>query len=180
MLNVAQRIAASIGRRVDESSPMVDARLPDGSRVNVIVPPLSLDGASISIRRFNTRGVTLEWMANNGNLSHSMARLLEIAAASRLNVLVSGGTRLRQDDAPQRAFAQHRSRRAHHHTIEDAAELALQQPHVVRLETRPANIEGTGEVNQRDRREERAAYASQTASSSASAVAPKRSTCCRR
>ncbi len=83
VLNVAQRIAASVGRRVDESSPMVDARLPDGSRVNVIVPPLALDGASISIRRFNTRGVTLEWMANNSNLSHAMARLLEIAAASR-------------------------------------------------------------------------------------------------
>ncbi len=76
VLNVAQRIAASVGRRVDESSPMVDARLADGSRVNVIVPPLALDGASISIRRFNTRGVTLEWMANNQNLSHSMARVL--------------------------------------------------------------------------------------------------------
>ncbi|MFO1187593.1 MAG: CpaF family protein [Alphaproteobacteria bacterium] len=149
VLNVAQRIAASVGRRVDESSPMVDARLQDGSRVNVIVPPLALDGAAISIRRFNTRGVTLEWMANNGNLSHAMARLLEIAAASRLNVLVSGGT-----GSGKTTLLNALSRNISHGeriiTIEDAAELALQQPHVVRLETRPANIEGTGEVNQRD------------------------------
>jgi pilus assembly protein CpaF len=149
VLNVAQRIAASVGRRVDESSPMVDARLPDGSRVNVIVPPLALDGAAISIRRFNTRGVTLEWMANNGNLSHAMARLLEIAAASRLNLLVSGGT-----GSGKTTLLNALSRNISHGerilTIEDAAELALQQPHVVRLETRPSNIEGTGEVTQRD------------------------------
>lgn len=149
VLNVAQRIAASVGRRVDESSPMVDARLQDGSRVNVIVPPLALDGAAISIRRFNTRGVTLDWMANNGNLSHAMARLLEIAAASRLNILVSGGT-----GSGKTTLLNALSRNISHGeriiTIEDAAELALQQPHVVRLETRPANIEGTGEVNQRD------------------------------
>ena len=149
VLNVAQRIAASVGRRVDESSPMVDARLADGSRVNVIVPPLALDGASISIRRFNTRGVTLDWMANNQNLSHSMARVLEIAAASRLNILVSGGT-----GSGKTTLLNALSRNIGHGervvTIEDAAELALQQPHVVRLETRPPNIEGTGEVTQRD------------------------------
>jgi pilus assembly protein CpaF len=149
VLNVAQRIAASVGRRVDESSPMVDARLPDGSRVNVIVPPLALDGASISIRRFNTRGVTLDWMANNGNLSVAMARLLEIAAASRLNILVSGGT-----GSGKTTLLNALSRNIGHGerviTIEDAAELALQQAHVVRLETRPPNIEGTGEVTQRD------------------------------
>ncbi|HXZ69153.1 MAG TPA: CpaF family protein [Alphaproteobacteria bacterium] len=149
VVNVAQRIAASVGRRVDESSPMVDARLQDGSRVNVIVPPLALDGASISIRRFNTRGVTLDWMANSQNLSHSMARVLEIAAASRLNILVSGGT-----GSGKTTLLNALSRNIGHGerviTIEDAAELALQQPHVVRLETRPPNIEGTGEVTQRD------------------------------
>jgi pilus assembly protein CpaF len=149
VVNVAQRIAATVGRRVDESSPMVDARLPDGSRVNVIVPPLALDGASISIRRFNTRGVSLEWMANQQNLSHSMARTLEIATASRLNILVSGGT-----GSGKTTLLNALSRNIGHGerviTIEDAAELALQQPHVVRLETRPANIEGTGEVSQRD------------------------------
>jgi pilus assembly protein CpaF len=149
VLNVAQRIAASVGRRVDESSPMVDARLPDGSRVNVIVPPLALDGASISIRRFNTRGVSLDWMANTGNISVAMARLLDIAAASRLNILVSGGT-----GSGKTTLLNALSRNIGHGeriiTIEDAAELALQQAHVVRLETRPANIEGTGEVTQRD------------------------------
>jgi pilus assembly protein CpaF len=149
VVNVAQRIAASVGRRVDESSPMVDARLPDGSRVNVIVPPLALDGAAISIRRFNTRGVTLEWMANQGNTSHTMARLLEIATASRLNTLVSGGT-----GSGKTTLLNALSRNIGHGerviTIEDAAELSLQQPHVVRLETRPPNIEGTGEVTQRD------------------------------
>ncbi|MFZ1989013.1 MAG: CpaF family protein [Alphaproteobacteria bacterium] len=149
VVNVAQRIAASVGRRVDESSPMVDARLLDGSRVNVIVPPLALDGASISIRRFNTRGVTLDWMANSQNLSHSMARILEIAAASRLNILVSGGT-----GSGKTTLLNALSRNIGHGerviTIEDAAELSLQQPHVVRLETRPPSIEGTGEVTQRD------------------------------
>ena len=149
VLSVAQRIAASVGRRVDESSPMVDARLADGSRVNVIVPPLALDGASISIRRFNTRGVTLEWMAGNGNMSHAMARVVEIAAASRFNIIVSGGTGSGKTTLLN-ALSRNISANERIITIEDAAELSLQQPHVVRLETRPPNIEGTGEVTQRD------------------------------
>ena len=149
VINVAQRIAASVGRRVDESSPMVDARLADGSRVNVIVQPLAIDGAAMSIRRFTNRGVTLEWMANQGNLSHGMARLLEIAGASRLNILVSGGT-----GSGKTTLLNAISRNISHNeriiTIEDAAELSLQQPHIVRLETRPPSVEGVGEVSQRD------------------------------
>ena len=149
LVNVAQRIAASVGRRVDESSPMVDARLADGSRVNVIVQPLAIDGAAISIRRFTNRGVTLDWMAHQGNMSHAMARVLEIAGASRLNILVSGGT-----GSGKTTLLNAISRNINHGervlTIEDAAELSLQQPHVVRLETRPANVEGKGEVSQRD------------------------------
>jgi len=149
LTNVAQRIAASIGRRVDESSPMVDARLADGSRVNVIMPPLALDGVAISIRKFSRRELTLPRLAVQGSMSHGMSKTLQIAAASRLNIVVSGGTGSgkttllnalsRYIDAAERVV-----------TIEDAAELQLQQPHVVRLETRPPNIEGLNAVNQGD------------------------------
>ena len=149
LINVAQRIAANVGRRVDESSPMVDARLEDGSRVNIIVPPLALDGAAISIRKFAKQGITLEVMAKQGNMSPALARVLEIASASRLNVVISGGTgsgkttmlnaMSRLIDPTERII-----------TIEDAAELQLQQPHVVRLETRPANLEGRGAISQRE------------------------------
>jgi pilus assembly protein CpaF len=149
VVNVAQRIAASVGRRVDEASPMVDARLPDGSRVNVVLPPLAIDGACIAIRKFAKRNLTLSRMAQQGNLSASMAKLMEIAAASRLNVVISGGTGSGKTTLLN-ALSQHIDARERILTIEDAAELQLQQPHVVRLETRPDNAEGVGHISQRD------------------------------
>jgi len=149
VINVAQRIAASVGRRVDESSPMVDARLADGSRVNVVLPPLALDGACIAIRKFSKRNLTLSRMAQQGNLSAQMARVLEIATACRLNVVISGGTGSGKTTLLN-ALSQHIDSRERVLTIEDAAELQLQQPHVVRMETRPENAEGIGEVSQRD------------------------------
>jgi pilus assembly protein CpaF len=147
--NVAQRIAAGIGRRVDESSPMVDARLPDGSRVNVVLPPLAIHGPSISIRKFSKRDITLQRMVNQGNMSLAMAHVLKIAVTCRLNVLISGGTGSGKTTLLNclSHFINHGERII---TIEDAAELQLQQPHVVSLETRPENTEGLGGVNQRD------------------------------
>jgi pilus assembly protein CpaF len=149
VLNIATRIVTRIGRRIDESSPMVDARLPDGSRVNIIAPPLALDGTSISIRKFSKKKITLDVMVRTKNISPAMCTVLKIAAASRLNILISGGTgsgkttllnaMSRMIDVGERIV-----------TIEDAAELQLQQPHVVRLETRPPNIEGRGEITMRD------------------------------
>jgi len=146
---VAQRIAAAVGRRVDESSPMVDARLPDGSRVNVVLPPLALRGPAISIRKFSKRKLTLQHMVNQGNMSLAMAHVLKIAVTCRLNVLVSGGTGSGKTTLLNALshFINHGERIV---TIEDAAELQLQQPHVVSLETRPENTEGMGGVNQRD------------------------------
>ena len=149
VLNVAQRIASAIGRRVDESSPMVDARLPDGSRVNVVVPPLAIDGAAISIRKFSRKDLTLQRLAASGSLSLAMSRLLAIAATSRLNIIVSGGTGSGKTTLLN-ALSRYISEKERIVTIEDAAELQLQQPHVVRLETRPANIEGSGAINQGD------------------------------
>ncbi len=149
VLNVAQRIAASIGRRVDESSPMVDARLADGSRVNIIVPPLALDGVVMSIRKFARRDLTLQRMAMGGSMSTAMAQLLEIAAACRLNIIVSGGTGSGKTTLLN-AISRYIDTRERIVTIEDAAELQLQQPHVVRLETRPPNLEGEGAVTQQD------------------------------
>jgi pilus assembly protein CpaF len=147
--NIAQRIAASVGRRVDEASPICDARLADGSRVNILLPPLALCGPTLSIRKFSRRAITLDMMVRQQNLSEPLARFLEIAAKARLNILVSGGTgsgkttlmnaMSRAIDPGERIV-----------TIEDAAELRLQQPHVVSVETRPANLEGNGEINQRD------------------------------
>ena len=149
LVHIAQRIAGWVGRRVDESSPMVDARLPDGSRVNVIIPPLALDGAAISIRRFVMRGTNLEQMAERQVLSPAMGTLLGIGVKARLNVLISGGT-----GAGKTTFLNALSREIGHRerlvTIEDAAELQLQQPHVVRLETRAMSAEGTGQVTMRD------------------------------
>ena len=149
VLNVAQRIVSAIGRRVDETSPLCDARLADGSRVNVIIPPLAIDGPSISIRKFAKQKITMEKMEQQDNLSSAMATVLRIAGRSRLNIIISGGTGSgkttllnalsRMIDPGERIV-----------TIEDAAELQLQQPHVVRLETRPANLEGEGEITQRD------------------------------
>jgi len=149
LMNVCTKIVTRIGRRIDESRPLVDARLPDGSRVNIIIPPLAIDGASISIRKFAKKSITLDIMAANGSISPAMATMLKIAARCRLNILISGGTGSgkttllnalsRMIDSAERTV-----------TIEDAAELQLQQPHVVRLETRPANLEGTGEITMRD------------------------------
>ena len=147
--NICQRIASSVGRRVDESSPMCDARLEDGSRVNIVFQPLALDGPYISIRKFAKRGIDFAGMVAGGSCSAGVARILEIAGRARLNIIISGGTGSgkttlmnaisRMIDAGERVV-----------TIEDAAELQLQQPHVVRLETRPASLEGRGEVTQRD------------------------------
>ena len=149
LVHIAQRIAGQIGRRVDESSPMVDARLPDGSRVNIIIPPLALDGAAISIRRFVMRGSSLTDMAERGVLSSAMAEMFQIAVKARLNILISGGT-----GAGKTTFMNALSREIPDGerliTIEDAAELQLQQPHVVRLETRTVSAEGTGQVTMRD------------------------------
>ena len=149
LLNIAQRIAGWVGRRVDEASPMVDARLPDGSRVNVIIPPLALDGAAISIRRFVMRNTSLQEMAERHVLSRAMATLFGIAVKSRLNILVSGGT-----GVGKTTFMNALSREIGHGerliTIEDAAELQLQQPHVIRLETRTMSAEGTGQVTMRE------------------------------
>ncbi|MGG5807657.1 CpaF family protein [Falsiroseomonas sp. CW058] len=146
---IAQKMAATVGRRVDESSPLVDCRLPDGSRVNVVFPPLAIDGACISIRKFSRRRVGLRQMAEGGSMSPGLARVLEIAARCRLNVVISGGT-----GSGKTTMMNAMSRLIDHGerivTIEDAAELQLQQPHVVRLETRPANLEGRGEITQRD------------------------------
>ncbi len=149
LLNICNRIVSRIGRRVDESNPICDARLLDGSRVNIIIPPLAIDGASVSIRKFGKRQIGFDQMAQQGNISPAMATLLRVAARCRLNMVVSGGTGSGKTtmlnalsgmiDNGERVV-----------TIEDAAELRMQQPHVVRLETRPANLEGNGEVNMRD------------------------------
>jgi pilus assembly protein CpaF len=149
VMNVATKIVSRIGRRIDEAKPLVDARLADGSRVNIIIPPLALDGPSISIRKFAKKTITLDIMAQTGSISASMSTVLKIAARCRLNILISGGTgsgkttllnaMSRMIDPSERTV-----------TIEDAAELQLQQPHVVRLETRPPNLEGSGEITMRD------------------------------
>jgi pilus assembly protein CpaF len=149
VVNVAQRIAAGVGRRVDESSPMVDARLADGSRVNVVLPPLAIHGACIAIRKFSKRNITLQRMAQQGNMSAQMANLLKLASTCRLNIIVSGGTGSGKTTLLNALshFIGHGERVI---TIEDAAELQLVQPHVVSLETRPENAEGLGAVAQRD------------------------------
>ncbi|SAK65010.1 fimbriae assembly-like protein [Caballeronia arationis] len=149
VINVAQRIAAGVGRRVDESSPMVDARLADGSRVNVVLPPLAIHGASISIRKFSKRNITLHRMAQQGNMSQAMANVLKLASTCRLNVIVSGGTGSGKTTLLN-ALSHFIGLGERTVTIEDAAELQLVQPHVVSLETRPENAEGLGAVTQRD------------------------------
>jgi pilus assembly protein CpaF len=149
LVNIAQRIASAIGRRIDEASPMVDARLADGSRVNIVLPPLVLNGGTISIRKFPKRHLTLDRMVRQENLSRDMARLLRIAARSRLNILISGGTGSGKTTLLN-AVSQFIDRDERVITIEDAAELRLQQPHVVQMETRPPNIEGVGHVPQRE------------------------------
>jgi pilus assembly protein CpaF len=147
--SIAQRIATAIGRRIDEASPMVDARLADGSRVNIVLPPLVLNGGSISIRKFPKQSLTLEMMVRQQNLSPEVARFLEIAARSRLNMLISGGTGSGKTTLLN-AVSQHIDCDERVITVEDAVELRLQQPHVVQMETRPPNIEGVGQVAQRE------------------------------
>ena len=149
LLNIAQRIAGWVGRRVDEASPMVDARLPDGSRVNIIIPPLAIDGAAFSIRRFVARGISLADLAERNAFTPAMGRLLQICAKARLNILVSGGTGTGKTTFLN-ALSREISNAERLVTIEDSAELQLQQPHVVRLETRTKSVEGTGEVTIRD------------------------------
>jgi pilus assembly protein CpaF len=149
LFQIAQRIVNKVGRRVDQTTPLADARLADGSRVNVIVPPLSLRGTAISIRKFSAKPLTLDMMAGFGSMSPKMATALKIAGASRFNIVISGGTGSgkttmlnalsKMIDPGERVL-----------TIEDAAELRLQQPHWLPLETRPPNLEGQGEISIRD------------------------------
>ncbi|MFM2477418.1 CpaF family protein [Celerinatantimonas sp. MCCC 1A17872] len=148
VLEIAKRIAARVGRRVDESVPMCDARLLDGSRVNIVTEPIAIDGTSISIRKFKKQKLGLEDMAQNGSMSPQMAQLLAIAARCRLNVVISGGTGSGKTTLLN-ALSNYISTKERIITIEDAAELQLQQPHVVRLETRTAGIEGSGAIGQR-------------------------------
>ncbi|TNC09279.1 CpaF family protein [Methylobacterium terricola] len=149
LMNICQRIVSQVGRRVDESSPICDARLPDGSRVNVIAPPLAIDGPALTIRKFKKDKLTLDQLVRFGSISPEGAKILQIIGRVRCNVVVSGGTGsgkttllnclTRYIDDDERII-----------TCEDAAELQLQQPHVVRLETRPPNLEGQGQVTMRD------------------------------
>ncbi len=149
LMNICQRIVSQVGRRVDESSPICDARLPDGSRVNVIAPPLAIDGPTLTIRKFKKDKLTLDQLVKFGTITRDGATVLEIIARSRCNVLVSGGTGSGKTTLLNclTGFIEHDERII---TAEDAAELQLQQPHVVRLETRPPNIEGEGEITMRD------------------------------
>ena len=149
LMNVCQRIVSQVGRRVDESSPICDARLPDGSRVNVIAPPLSIDGATLTIRKFKKDKLTLQQLVKYNSISPEGAEVLRILGRVRANVLISGGTGSGKTTLLNclTAFIEKDERVI---TCEDSAELQLQQPHVVRLETRPPNLEGEGEINMRD------------------------------
>jgi pilus assembly protein CpaF len=149
LMQIIERIVSKVGRRIDESSPYVDARLPDGSRVNAIIPPLALDGPVLSIRRFGQDPLKMSDLINLGTLDHRMEKLLEGAVKTRLNILISGGTGTGKTTMLNvlSEYIPHDERVV---TIEDSAELHMKQEHVVRLETRPSNIEGKGEVTQRD------------------------------
>jgi pilus assembly protein CpaF len=149
LLEIVQRIASRVGRRVDESSPMVDARLPDGSRVNAVIRPLALDGALVSIRRFSARPLGASDLVSRNSATPEMVQFLAACVRARLNVMISGGTGSGKTTLLNilSGFIPEDERIA---TIEDAAELQLQQPHVARMETRPANLEGNGEVTARD------------------------------
>ncbi|MCL1095282.1 CpaF family protein [Shewanella kaireitica] len=149
LLNIIDRIVSSVGRRIDESSPMVDARLADGSRVNAIIPPLALDGPSLSIRRFAVDKLNAKQLIDIGSVTEEMIELLQGSVKGKLNILVSGGTGSGKTTLLNMlsGYIPSDERIV---TIEDSAELQLQQPHTVRLETRPQNIEGKGEVSQRD------------------------------
>jgi pilus assembly protein CpaF len=149
LMNTIDRIVSSVGRRIDESSPMVDARLKDGSRVNAIIPPLAIDGPTLSIRRFTIDRLHMEDLIELGTFTRTMADLLEGIIKARLNVLISGGTGSGKTTLLN-VMSGYIPETERIITIEDSAELQMQQPHVVRLETRPPNIEGKGEVRQRD------------------------------
>jgi pilus assembly protein CpaF len=149
LMRVIERIVSSVGRRIDESSPMVDARLKDGSRVNAIIPPLSIDGPVLSIRRFGAEPLRMAMLIENKALTRDIADMLEMCVNARLNVLISGGTGAGKTTLLN-ALSAYIPEDERIVTIEDSAELQLQQPHVVRLETRPPNIEDKGEVTQRD------------------------------
>jgi pilus assembly protein CpaF len=146
--DISKRIASRVGRRVDESQPTCDARLADGSRVNIVIPPIAIDGTSISIRKFKKQSIDLTQLCEFGAMSPEMAQLLMVAARCRVNVLISGGTGSGKTTMLN-AMSQYISENERIITIEDAAELRLLQPHVVRLETRMAGIEGNGAVDQR-------------------------------
>jgi pilus assembly protein CpaF len=149
LLRIIQKIVSAVGRRVDESSPMVDARLADGSRVNAVVPPLALDGSLVSIRKFARVPISMDRLVEIGSIPPQLAEVLKAIVGSRRNVLISGGTGSGKTTLlnAMSAYIDHRERIV---PIEDSAELQLQQRHVVRLETRPANIEGKGEITQRE------------------------------
>lgn len=149
LLQIAKRIASRVGRRVDDSSPTCDARLQDGSRVNIVIPPVAIDGTSISIRKFKKQSIGLEQLVKFGALSPEMAKILMIASRCRLNILISGGTGSGKTTMLN-ALSQFISEKERIVTIEDAAELRLLQPHVVRLETRTSGIEGSGAITQRE------------------------------
>ncbi len=149
LMNICQRIVSAVGRRVDEASPICDARLADGSRVNVIVPPLSIDGPALTIRKFKKDKLTMDRLVGFGSMSPEAARVLQIASTARCNILVSGGTGSGKTTLLN-CLTYYIGSGERIITCEDAAELQLQQPHVVRLETRPPNLEGAGEVTMRD------------------------------
>ena len=149
LMRVIERIVSTVGRRIDESSPMVDARLRDGSRVNAIIPPLSIDGPVLSIRRFGAEPLRMSALIDNKALTKDIADMLEMVVKARLNVLISGGTGAGKTTLLN-ALSAYIPEDERIVTIEDSAELQMQQPHVVRLETRPPNIESKGEVTQRD------------------------------
>ncbi len=149
LMRVIERIVSTVGRRIDESSPMVDARLQDGSRVNAIIPPLSIDGPILSIRRFGSEPLRMAKLIEYKALTKDIADMLQMCVTARLNTLISGGTGAGKTTLLN-ALSAYIPEYERIVTIEDSAELQLQQPHVVRLETRPPNIEGKGEVTQRD------------------------------
>ena len=149
LLQIINRIVSRVGRRIDETSPMVDARLPDGSRVNAVIPPLALDGPALSIRRFGVRALTAQDLISHGTVDQQIMDFLSAAVRAKLNILISGGTGTGKTTLLN-ILSSYIPSGERIITIEDAAELQLQQRHVVRLETRPANVEGTGAIIQRD------------------------------
>ncbi|AFF24171.1 TPA: CpaF family protein [Pasteurella multocida] len=149
LTDIAKRLVAKVGRRIDDGSPLVDSRLPDGSRLNVVIAPIALDGTSISIRKFSKSKKTLQELVNFGSMTREMANFLIIAARSRVNIIVSGGTGSGKTTLLN-ALSNYISHQERVITLEDTAELRLEQPHVVRLETRLAGVERTGEVTMQD------------------------------